>query len=147
MTRDELITLYGERRANAGSWDDERTMEVYGEIGKQLADASMKVNDLLDWASGKHLTVDKDSWKLYHTFLDELQRLATYSLLVSNVGWVRRLEPDYDEVLALFNDYKSSGQYDQVTMWSSEEHDPIEEYYSPNDPDSYSLDDEEGEGQ
>lgn len=70
---------------------------------------------------------------------------VTYSLLVSNVGWVRLNDPNYDEVLALFNDYKASTQYDQVTMWSSEEDDPIEEFYLPGDPDSYSLDNDENE--
>lgn len=57
----------------------------------------------------------------------------TYSLLVSNVGWVRNDCPDYDEVKCLFDEYAGSGQYEQVTMWSSVEHDPIEEAYLEED--------------
>lgn len=56
--------------------------------------------------------------------------LTTYSLLVSNVGWVRSDCPDYAEVKQLFDEYAESKQYEQVTMWSSDEHDPIEEAYT-----------------
>lgn len=52
-----------------------------------------------------------------------------YSLLVSNVGWVRGESEDCDEVKTLYNWYKKSKQYEQVTLWSSEEDDPIEEAY------------------
>jgi hypothetical protein len=55
---------------------------------------------------------------------------VTYSLLVSNVGFVRRNCPDHAEVKQLFDSYAASKEYEQVTMWSSESDDPIEEEYS-----------------
>ena len=55
-----------------------------------------------------------------------------YSLLVSNVGWVRNDHPDYAEVKKLYDEYAASKKYAQVTMWSSESLDPIEESYVEN---------------
>jgi len=69
----------------------------------------------------------------------------TYSLLVSNVGWVERNNTNYNEVLALFEAYRDSGQYDQVSLWSSEADDPIEEYQRPEDAEVFGFDTEEVE--
>lgn len=55
--------------------------------------------------------------------------MKTYSLLVSNVGWVCNACSDYEEVKSLFDEYARSKRYAQVTLWSSEDHDPIEEAY------------------
>ena len=54
-----------------------------------------------------------------------------YTLLVSNVGWVVSYSQhitDYDTIKALFDEYVASGKYEQVSMWSDQEDDPIEEY-------------------
>lgn len=60
----------------------------------------------------------------------ESEEPTTWSLLVSNVGWVRKDSPDYEEVKGLYDEYAKSGLYAQVTLWSSESDDPIEETYT-----------------
>lgn len=54
----------------------------------------------------------------------------TWSLLVSNVGWVRLDSPNYQEVKTLFDEYARVRIYKQVTLWSSLDDDPIEEAYT-----------------
>jgi hypothetical protein len=36
----------------------------------------------------------------------------------------------YEEVKSLFDEYAGSKRYEQVTLWSSEDPDPIEEAYA-----------------
>jgi hypothetical protein len=56
---------------------------------------------------------------------EDEEKQATYSLLVSNVGWVYQDNPDREEVEKDYNEYVASTCYSQVSMWASDQDDPI----------------------
>ena len=72
-----------------------------------------------------------------YTFAITGEDETTYSLLVSNVGWVRSDCPNYNAVKKLYDEYVASKEYGQVTLWSSAQDDPIEFYYDPEHPDNH----------
>ncbi len=64
-----------------------------------------------------------------------------YSLLVSNVGWILQDWADYEGIKDLYDYYSKSKTYSQVTLWSSDSNDPIEESYTNlGEDDDYILD-------
>jgi hypothetical protein len=85
--------------------------------------ACFEASDIETTAYHTTLDSDEDNWDAFVARITA----ATYSLLVSNVGWVRNRVTDYNEVKRLFDEYSKTGEYEQVTMWSSAEHDPIED--------------------
>lgn len=58
--------------------------------------------------------------------LEERAKSPTYSLLVSNVGYVHRDNPDEEEVRKDYKEYVESTCYSSVSLWSSDRDDPIE---------------------
>ncbi len=56
--------------------------------------------------------------------------LITYDVVASNVGYVLTDEPSYDIAKSIYDDYVAMG-YEQVSLWASNELDPIELYEIP----------------
>ena len=58
-----------------------------------------------------------------------MERLV-YDVVASNVGYVLTNESSYEVAKSVYNEYIDMG-YDQVSLWASNELDPIEIYEVP----------------
>jgi hypothetical protein len=56
--------------------------------------------------------------------------LITYDVVASNVGFVLLREPSYEIAKRTYDEYVAMG-YEQVSLWASNELDPIEIYEIP----------------
>jgi hypothetical protein len=64
--------------------------------------------------------------------------LITYDVVVDNVGYVLTDEPSYDIAKSIYDDYVAMG-YEQVSLWASDESDPIEVYEVPGYEELYDM--------
>ena len=72
MDFDLMLALYRALWQEAQGERAEATYRVMVEALEQ----DTPLEELQVWAAAQHLSVDKDSWKLYHVFLDDLAEVA-----------------------------------------------------------------------
>lgn len=102
-------------------WPDEKDPTYrYNKAEYSLADAIAAFNE--------HATKAVQANRKPAKKRERLVENPLYSLLVSNVGWVMQDEPSLEKAEGLF-EYYNDGTYEQVTMWSSLEPEPIKEDY------------------
>jgi hypothetical protein len=71
MDFEHLLTQY---RALWQQEHGERDEATYRAIVEAL-EQDTPLEELQAWAASQHLSVDKDTWKIYHVFLDELSEV------------------------------------------------------------------------
>lgn len=124
---------------------DEQKAQIGALTGSPVLSEDIDIDD-----QGDVVSIGKAYWYPNHQVMDYLEELlkegevifegsdeeeetsnVTYSLLVSNVGWVIRDDADKGKVKALYDDYVKRGIYEQVSMWASDDPDPIEMHDDP----------------
>lgn len=72
MDFEQLLTQYRVLWRQEQGGRDEATYRAIVEALEQ----DTPLEELQAWAASQHLLVDKDTWKIYHVFLDELGEVA-----------------------------------------------------------------------